>query len=31
MCDKLFDAGDDKVKDHCHITEKYRDCKYRES
>ena len=22
--DKLFDAGDDKVRDHCHITEEYR-------
>ena len=22
--DKLFDVGDDKVKDHCHITGKYR-------
>ena len=20
ICDKLFDAGDDKVRDHCHIT-----------
>ena len=24
ICDKLFDVGDDKVKDHCHITGKYR-------
>ena len=24
ICDKLFDAGDDKVRDHCHITGKYR-------
>ena len=24
ICDKLFDVGDDKVRDHCHITEKYR-------
>ena len=24
MCDKLFDVGDDKLRDHCHITEKYR-------
>ena len=24
ICDKLFDIGDDKVRDHCHITEKYR-------
>ena len=23
-CDKLFDVGDDKVRDHCHITGKYR-------
>ena len=22
--DKLFDFGDDKVRDHCHITGKYR-------
>ena len=22
--DKLFDVGDDKVRDHCHITGKYR-------
>ena len=21
ICDKLFDVGDDKVKDHCHTTE----------
>ena len=20
ICDKLFDVGDDKVRDHCHIT-----------
>ena len=25
ICDKLFDVGDDKVRDHCHITKKYRD------
>ena len=25
ICDKLFDVGDDKVKDHCHITGKYRE------
>ena len=25
ICDKLFDVEDDKVRDHCHITEKYRD------
>ena len=24
ICDKLYDVGDDKVRDHCHITEKYR-------
>ena len=24
ICDKLFDAGDNKVRDHCHITGKYR-------
>ena len=24
ICDKLFDLGDYKVRDHCHITEKYR-------
>ena len=24
MCDKLFDAGDNKVRDHSHITGKYR-------
>ena len=24
ICDKLFDFGDDKVRDHCHITGKYR-------
>ena len=23
ICDKLFDVGDDKVRDHCHITGKY--------
>ena len=26
VCDKLFDVGDDKVRDHCHITGKYRGC-----
>ena len=25
ICGKLFDVGDDKVRDHCHITGKYRD------
>ena len=24
ICNKLFDAGGNKVRDHCHITEKYR-------
>ena len=24
ICNKLFDVGDEKVKDHCHITGKYR-------
>ena len=24
-CDKIFDVGDDKVRDHCHITGKYRE------
>ena len=24
ICDKLFDVGNDKVRDHCHITGKYR-------
>ena len=24
ICDKLFDVGDDKVRDHCHISGKYR-------
>ena len=24
ICDRLFDVGDDKVRDHCHITGKYR-------
>ena len=24
MCDKLFDAGNNKVRDRCHITGKYR-------
>ena len=23
ISDKLFDVGDDKVRDHCHITRKY--------
>ena len=23
ICDKLFDVGDDKVRDHCHIAGKY--------
>ena len=24
ICDKLFDLGDNKIRDHCHITGKYR-------
>ena len=24
ICNKLFDAGDEKVRDHCHVTGKYR-------
>ena len=24
ICDKLFDIGDDKVRDHCHTTGNYR-------
>ena len=24
ICDKLFDIGDEKVRDHCHMTGKYR-------
>ena len=24
ICDKLFDVGDNKARDHCHITGKYR-------
>ena len=24
MWDKLFDVRDDKINDHCHITEKYK-------
>ena len=24
ICDKLFDVGDYKVRDHCHVAEKYR-------
>ena len=24
ICDKLFEVGDEKVRDHCHITGKYR-------
>ena len=24
ICNKLFDAGDEKVRDHCQITEKFR-------
>ena len=25
VCDKLFNVGDSKVRDHCHVTGKYRD------
>ena len=28
ICDKLFDVGDDKVRDHCHTTGKYRGASY---
>ena len=28
ICNKLFDVGDDKVRDHCHITGKYRDASH---
>ena len=28
ICDKLLDIGDDKVRDHCHVTGKYRDVAY---
>ena len=28
ICDKLFDVGDNKVRDHCHITGKYRGSAY---
>ena len=28
ICYKLFDVGDDKVRDHCHITEKSRGAAY---
>ena len=24
ICNKLFDGGDNKVRDHCHVTGKYR-------
>ena len=24
ICNKLFDVGDEKVRDHCHVTGKYR-------
>ena len=24
ICNKFFDVGDDKIRDHCHITGKYR-------
>ena len=25
ICNKLFDVSDNEVRDHCHITRKYRD------
>ena len=28
ICDKLFDVEDNKVRDHCHVTEKYRGSAY---
>ena len=28
ICDKLFDVGDDKLGDHCHITGKYRGARH---
>ena len=28
ICDKLFNVGDNKVRDHCHITRKYRGSAY---
>ena len=28
LCDKLFDVGDDKVRDHCHVTGKCRGASY---
>ena len=28
ICDKLFDVGDNEVRDHCHITGKYRSSAY---
>ena len=24
ICEKLFDVGDDKARDHCHVTVRYR-------
>ena len=27
-CDKLFDLVDEKVRDHCHVTGKFRDAAY---
>ena len=24
ICEKLFDVGDDKARDHCHVTGRYR-------
>ena len=28
ICNKLFDAGDNRVRDHCHVTRKYRGSAY---
>ena len=29
ICDKLFDVGEEKVRDHCHTTGKYRRAAHR--
>ena len=28
ICDNLFDVGDNKVRDHCHVTGKYTGCSH---
>ena len=28
ICNKLFDAGDEKVRDHCHVTGRYRNASH---